>query len=384
MGRVYFQRGSRFVGAVLAICLSACAPKKTEPISVLDQVKSDLCDKQVVLLGETGTHGDGATEQFKSDLIPKLVDDCGFDLVLFEAPFYEFAKLNRALDQGQAIERADLARAIGGLWKDDQEIQGLITYLTAEANAGTVRVAGLDDQMRQRGQDYAYGPMFEDVVTGLGPKEAVDCEDLLGRMRDGNFNGDDPYTLQKLQRIPGCFSSASDDFLIEGLRSNIRRYFARDFDRKNYFSGRAKSMFANFEFWFDAKDTPPKTIIWTATVHAAKARGQLKGRPNMGTFIHQRFGDQAFVLGFSALSGQYRKIRADVLDVPQAPENSIEYQAMSTTKNELVYLNNKDLVAYGKAPASIYSYKYATDDWSDILDGLVIFREQRPTAIIEE
>lgn len=335
-------------------------------------------------MGESGFHGDGATEQFKADLIPKLVEECGFNLILFEASFYEFAKINRDFDQGKSIKPADMATAIGGLWNRDQEVQDLITFMTDGANDGLLRVAGIDDQLGGRGQDYANYQMPKEVVQGLASSIADECQTLLERSILSNFPKDRPYSRKNQQTLLSCFSRPSEDQFIHSLRSNIRRYVSRDFDRENYFAGRANSMFQNFELIYDRLSLPPKTIIWTATVHAAKARGQLGGSLNTGTYIHQRFGDQAYVLGFSALGGQYRKITGEVLNVPEAPEDSIEFKAMSPTDKGVVFLDQNDLAVFGTAPASIYSYKYKTDDWSKILDGLVVFREQRPTMIIRE
>lgn len=382
VGRVFFQN-VRWLGlSAMALGLAACLnPQKPSP-NVLERVQDQLCDKQVVLLGESGTHGDGATESFKAELIPKLVEDCGFNLILFESSFYEFAKINLDLDQGRKINSLNMANAIGGLWNTDEEVQSLLSFLTDYANAGVLRVAGIDDQLSGRGQDYANLQMPKDVVQGLALSMAAECQQTLSQRIFSDFPEVAPYSEVDKQKLLSCFSIPSDDPYIHGMRSSVRRYIARDFDRKNYFAGRAKSMFENFEFWFDGRDAP-KTIIWTATVHAAKARGSLSGGPNTGTYIRQRFGDQSFVLGFSALGGQYRRMAGKVLNVPKAPENSIEFQTMSETERDIIFLNQKELMKFGKSPASIYSYKYVNDQWSDILDGLVIFREQRPTTIIE-
>lgn len=353
------------------------------PPSVLEQVESSLCDKQVVLLGESGYHGDGATEEFKSRLIPKLVQNCGFTLILFESSFYQFAKINEDLSQGEEINSEDIGNAIGGLWKNDREIQNLINFLTNSANEGVLTIAGIDDQLSGRGQDYANFQMPNDVVQGLPPSIAEACKDLLERRIIQNYPDGDSYSRRKKKKLLDCFSTTSENQFVNSMRSSVHRYIARDFDTEKYFAGRAKSMFLNFEYLFDSQLKPPKTIIWTATVHAAKSRGYLKGNPNMGTYLHKRFGDQGFVLGFSALGGQYRKMTGKVFQVPQAPKDSLEFQAMDENKKDVTFLKQKELEAFGTVPASIYSYKYETDDWSDILDGLVVFRQQRPTEILK-
>jgi len=73
---------------------------------------------------------------------------------------------------------------------------------------------------------------------------------------------------------------------------------------------RDRSMFQTFE-WLQSR--PPKrhkTIVWAATVHIAKqgnpAWGDRTGT-NLGSFVHRKYGDHAYSLGFSALTGSYRQ-----------------------------------------------------------------------------
>jgi erythromycin esterase-like protein len=51
----------------------------------LDRVVRDVCDKEVVLLGEDATHGGGKTLEIKVELITRLIDRCDFSAVAFES-----------------------------------------------------------------------------------------------------------------------------------------------------------------------------------------------------------------------------------------------------------------------------------------------------------
>ena len=60
-------------------------------------VKTALCDKQVVLLGEGAGHNEGATNAFKSQLVIELMQNCGFSLIVFESSFFEYRISNKDL-----------------------------------------------------------------------------------------------------------------------------------------------------------------------------------------------------------------------------------------------------------------------------------------------
>ena len=68
------------LAAALALAGCASAPPPAAPgapraaPSALDSVVADLCSKQVVLLGEPGHHGSGATLQAKVELVRRLTD----------------------------------------------------------------------------------------------------------------------------------------------------------------------------------------------------------------------------------------------------------------------------------------------------------------------
>ncbi|HEY2467258.1 MAG TPA: hypothetical protein VGI45_05350 [Terracidiphilus sp.] len=59
----------------------------------LTAVAHGLCHRQVVMLGESATHGDDHREAFKVGLVERLVNECRFDSVFFEPSHYEFMKL---------------------------------------------------------------------------------------------------------------------------------------------------------------------------------------------------------------------------------------------------------------------------------------------------
>ncbi len=121
---------------------SASIPADSADGNTLTAVIHDVCHRQVVMLGESATHGDGHTEAFKVALVERLVNECGFDSVFFEASHYEFINIDRRLRTRQAVSVDQVSSAIGGLWKFDREFQPLVPFLLAKAQAGQISLGG--------------------------------------------------------------------------------------------------------------------------------------------------------------------------------------------------------------------------------------------------
>lgn len=380
--------------------LAACTPNKPIEDSAnaasdapITQVLGALCDKQVVLLGEGPYHGDGMTEAFKAELVQTLIETCGFELILFEGSFYEYSKLDAQIAQNYGGNSEDIKTALGGLWKNDAEMQPLIMFLTEAQNTRRIRLGGIDDQLGRRGQDYANYEMPDEISEGLNPKIRDSCQAALETRILYNFSKDDPYSHAKKQHLLNCFDGGTvsgggsrTSPLIAAMRENVYRTIDRDFSNETEkLAGRASSMYWNFEYWYNQYPNPPKTVIWTATVHAAKSGKVLKSlsdSPNLGQHIRNRFGDNAYALGFSALGGSIRKFRA-IEPLPKAPENSLEAITLGSNDLDMVFIGTEALKEFGSVPARAINNHYQSAYWPDLLDGIVVFREQKPTQILE-
>ena len=143
----------------LAVVSGGCAVKREPPIAqgslqaasdpepyALDNLVSDVCTKNVVLLGEEPHHGGGNTLETKAELVRRLINRCGFNAVYFESSVYEFADLNARLGAGTSAPE-QVADAIGGLWNTAIAIDPLVDYLYEQAAAGRIRLSGLDPQL---------------------------------------------------------------------------------------------------------------------------------------------------------------------------------------------------------------------------------------------
>ncbi len=136
----------------------------------------------------------------------------------------------------------------------------------------------------------------------------------------------------------------------------------------------------NFEWAKSRLPKDAKSIVWGATVHAAKQlpAGSKRGEP-MGSYLHRALGDTAAVIGFTARSGHVSRLGATQKDISPASSDSIESRALAGSSENLRYLDRKQLQTLGNAPAHPIDFgQVQAADGSTVLDGLLVSREERP------
>jgi erythromycin esterase-like protein len=380
------------------LCLPVHA--QSVPISpgdedALNAATQRLCHSQISMVGESATHGDGHTLAFKGALVERLIDQCGFDSVFFEASHYEFVSLDRRLRMRQAVTAGDVSSAVGGLWEFNQEFRPLVSFLLARAQAGRVFLGGIDDQLGERGQDYANKEMVIELTNLLPRQEQQACSVALHKRIYNDYTDASPYSKSDHALIETCLSeinrasAAAKTIDREGkgerqeMISAAQRWISRDFSSDTeYMVNRDRSMFQNFE-WLLKRRKRHKVIVWAATVHIAKQADPTWGDrtgTNFGSFVHQKYGDRVFSLGFSGLTGTYKEVGREVQGMPAAPPDSVEAQALRDKNSDAIYVGSAQLAAMGVVPGAFFRHSYQTLSWSTFLDGVVIFREEHPPS----
>ncbi len=399
------RKGTYYRAALtsLFLCLLACLPSYTQAVSstsedeqALSAATQGLCRTQVAMLGENAAHGDGHTVAFKVALVERLVDQCGFNSVFFEASHDEFIHLNKRLRLGQAVTSEDLLSAVGGIWKFDREFLPLAPFLLARAQTGRVFLGGLDDQLGQLGQNYANDEMVAELTNLLPEPKRHRCSTALHKRIYYDYPESAPYSKLDQLQISSCLSDIRTASTVDKATGSVekgerlemisaaQRCVSRDFSSNAVnMVNRDRSMFQTFE-WLQSR--PPKrhkTIVWAATVHIAKqgnpAWGDRTGT-NFGSFVHRKYGDHAYSLGFSALTGSYRQGKGKFPLLPPAPPDSVEFRALRDKSASASYVGPSQLAAMGTSPGAFFIHSYQVLPWSNFLDGVVVFRaEHQPS-----
>lgn len=361
--------------------------------AALNAILDETCDRQIVMLGENGFHGEGKTIAFKAELVETLVTRCGFKIVLFESSQYEFLDIERKARRGNAIAREQISAAIGQIWNQNREMDGLISFLASAKSNGDFIVGGLDDQLGSRGLLFGNDPMIAEL-TGLLPiDQRQPCAGRLLRRTYSAYSKETPYTSQEREGLRECVGAArkillarpgtNEDPLLLAMLDNLDRYLVRDFQSgPQRIAGRDASMHLNLRWWLSHRGkVEPKVIIWAANSHIAKGKGidpAFNGAAPLGNMIAAEFGRRSYALGFSANSGTYRWSRSETKAIP-TNTGALENRAIGTTGKTMVFLSRR---ALGRKPetAGLLNHQFYQAEWREFFDGVAVFQSERPPS----
>ena len=386
---------------LLASLTGAAAPVMAGDVlgyaRTVDIAARAMCDMPIVMLGEN-SHGDGNTTSFKVALVKKLINECDFNAVYFEAGIYDFLDIENRLRSGKAITPEMVSSSMGWIRNQNKEIAPLIPFLYNAAVDGRVILGGLDDQLGGRGAYYSNDQMLQDMSNQLTKDKQQICYDRFKQWVWGDFPEDAPYTTEGRSRIEQCLTDTeaainyeesdrpSYDQSFLAMVASFRRVLARGFtDPKTYAPRRDHSMFLNFEWLRSRLSANSNIIIWSVNSHVAKdpstAQAFLHGR-NLGSYIAENYGDQAFALGFSAAGGSYRWSGNVNKPVPVAADRSLEARAIEGIATPAAYVNHAQLSEFGVVDAASFGHKISSYDWSKVFDGVIVFRQEQPLTPI--
>ena len=372
--------------ALMLVALPAGASAQARD-PAMDAAVRDLCHRQIVMLGEA-SHGDGATFAFKAALIRRLVDECGFNAVLFESSHYDFIELMRRLRAHEPATPAMLSSSIGGIWNRYAELTPLIQCLLARAQAGRLTLGGLDDQIGSAGAFFSLDEMPIRLTALLPADSRERCRELIHRRIYSGHPIEPPASTEMQAGLLSCTAqmlvaaaNRDDAHLVQNMVQAFDRDLVPDAIRNRR---RDESMYRNLQ-WYAARLGPrARFIIWAQNAHVARdatASPNFAGGGSLGAWVQRDYGRRAFALGFSAYGGAWRSVfsRADEPIAP-APLGTLEALAMTGTGLDRVYRDHAWLARIGRVPGRPFFYHEVPAAWARVFDGLVVFRAERAPA----
>lgn len=361
----------------------------------LDRAVHALCSKQVVLLGEDGSHAGATTIAVKAQLVERLVRECGFCGVVFESQFYDMLDFDQAVAGGSASQQ-QLADGIGALWSRYAEFVPLERWLFAEAKAGRVRVAGMDPQVGGITAHYSAQQLPIVLSSVLAGDRRSECSLLIGRHNRWEYDDAHPFDDGALHQLRACVRDireqldATEKRASSTLSAMVNSYATYlDSAGEGQEEGRDRGMYQNLAWIRGHWPAGTRVVVWCASVHAAKtlAGVKLAFRPT-GSYMHEALGDGAAAIGFSALGGSYGNVGGH--GAPHALGNlapgSLERRAFATPgPRSLRFLDRAQLQAMGQVSARALEYRQPdTLDWSRLLDGMIVLREEKAATAMPE
>lgn len=374
-----------------ALFLTSCQSDSAQDFeTTLNQVTNALCGKRIILLGENGSHADGATLAFKAALTQQLIKKCEISKIAFEASFYDFENISFMVDSGIEVEDTHIYSALGHLNNRNSEITSLVEILVPALDAKKVRLYGLDNQLSRRDTRYTLYTMPGELAAVLPAPRAEECEAIIKSRTTWQFLDNQFYDPRYRAKIDSCVDEIegvikSKDyksprrFTYLAMITNIKRALYNDFnDGMLKGSHRDESMYLNLKSILEAN--PEKSVIvWSTNTHIAKSEAGMRlyeTKPNLGRLTFDNYGDEAFALGFSALSGETRRISGEVEAVPEKPIGSLERQVYTGKDNPEIYISPEELEAFQTGFGALYAHKPMSLDWSKSFDGIVIIKNE--------
>ncbi len=162
--------------------------------SIVDGVVNAVCQKQIVLLGELPSHGEAHTFDAKSNIADRLIAQCGFTALLFEAPVYDFIGLERAVATRTAMPE-QLDNAIGRFWWTRELTpwrRALFEAATRPEVKNSVVVGGLDDQVSITAH-YARAALPRLVAAASSESTATECRQTVSRHVGWTYDAKNPF-----------------------------------------------------------------------------------------------------------------------------------------------------------------------------------------------
>lgn len=373
------------VFALLVAAPGAMAAPAAPAAAPLERLVADACGKRLVLLGEESHHGGGATVAAKAEVARRLIERCGFSVVLFEGQVYDFLALDRALREHRATP-AMLSDTIGGLWSPTTDFQPFEDFLFARASEGRLTLGGIDPQLGGASQRYSQQRLAEDLFGALPEPAGQRCVERLDTLANWRFSDALPYDEAFRDGMRDCLaglatvSAASPSRL---MATNLAAYL----DMSDDGGRRDAAMADNVRGHLDRLPRDAKAIVWTASVHAATGAlpaGDGGSEPEpMGASLRRAFGDSVAAIGIVAASGSYGKRNRGPFPVAQATSPLLEAGKIDAPAT-MAYLDHRQLAEAGRVPSRVLDYAHPrTHEWSSLFDGLLVIPREHPLRTLE-
>lgn len=315
---------------------------KTNDFSDLKQFGEAIADKRIVYLDEL-THGEHEVFALKARLVKYLHQQHGFDALIIESGLFdvnEIVKVTHGQNAQSIKEQA--AGNIFFAYANDPAFLELMNYIESKRDTDNpLALSGFDGRLSG---EYAVQRFVKQLKKRVEAIEyaklyLVDWEGFAKQLQDTlerNFNTlSDEQVKQHITRgyqlmdalvvaenDPALGSSSYYGRLLAGvIRLFEVHYKVRRFDEHDLV------MADNLHWLLKNEYNNKKVIVWGHYVHVNR-QGYLRLRANnVTTALSKAYGEQSYIVNFSALAGQYREFRdGSIKNIPPLSEQHLAYK----------------------------------------------------------
>ncbi len=401
-----------------------------EDFSDLMPLKKAIGDAQVVMLAE-GTHFDGTTFLAKTRLIKFLHQEMGFDVLAFEAGFYDVTRGWQDILAGVNAEKA--MNGVRYAWHQRKnELIPLTDYIQAQAKAKRpLEITGFDDQLTgTQTRDYLVSDLkqfFKElgVQTNALDEGSSFSTQLVAMGVLGGYKSPDQSFIDTLAdlrkqvaaRVANKKQSPSIAFgvqLLESIEGSARQWFISPIDPNPSLTKEQRDK-AWLESFGIRDEQMARNLIWQANVRYPKRKIIVTAHSahtiyspiwttdpilkddekvkRTGFWVHEALGKKAYSIGFTAYEGKFGRVTDDpkmLRTIVPNQRSTIELEELfHATEMEYAFVNQRNPSRGGKwlwdpiAARPGGGHTTIEGKWNTAFDGIFYMREMRPVTLSE-
>lgn len=351
----------------------------------INEIISLTCNKKILLFGEA-SHADGATLELKNKIIPRLVNECGYKAIVFEAPIYDFSKLSLITKPSEKYDRNLFLSAWGGMWNQYKEVSNFANFI-ATKSPKELKIFGMDIQNASRGAFYTIYKMpieLSNIIENIDERER--CKKLLD-VQNRNWVDDAPIVKpanECLEKIIKNLEGKKDEnskFLVSMAKADMKANKYIELNPALLSDTRDTDMANNVIDFYEKMPKNSKIIVWTAAAHASYG-GLYKGH-SVGQILKEKYKNKVFSLGVSAASGKLAYHNDKIPEYINPKPNSLE--ANFDKNKDVTILNKKKLQEISEVEGQVLlAHEVKTQNWSKLFDAILILKEEHPATRISD
>jgi len=406
--------------------------ERVTPIRSIDPLDEDFSDllplvnvignARIVQLGEN-THGDGATFLAKGRLIRFLHHVMGFDVLAWEAGFFDCRLLEAALASTLPVQEA-AGQALYPLWAKSAEVMPVLEYVRkTKSTPFPMAIAGFDSRVSTPAcRERLFPEFIFSIFDRLDPRilSAKDRDDFrtmsIRLVPLDYYNKPDQreFNQEVAERLVKVLDRSQDQmlaysspreiaFVRQALVSFLNMAKAlretdfseseqEDADRDRY--SRDAAMAENILWLYRTYYPGRKMIVWAHNYHIAediwysgpsaamaeKMRRKKFSGPH-GRFLKRELGDEVFSIAFCGYQGVWGYVneKQEVLSLP--PPGSLD-DLFHHTGKPVLFLGLRDLDPAHwlrrPQPGRFYFWELQRAIWPQLFDGIFFIDVMTP------